>query len=1203
MQCNRCDVVCSGSGRRGGRAAGLIPTAPKTKIKDHTSHNIQRCYLDKPQGGGCQQDNTESNFPVRPPAPSPATRWLRAVVGSNSIDVMSWSRGESGTKRSNAPNPVGRSTAELEADLLAPVGESLHRIEFFIFEQVNLLFFSVVFKFTSKMRLFLTTFIFIALLCQVAAVDRSKFKNCAQSSFCRQCAYFRRQRNFKPTISPYSILPQSVSVSGSGFHAEIQCGKGRSLLKMTLQNLQVGAVRLIIDEKEPLRERFRPLQALNGEPVTSDFISTEIGSDMAVLKVAANKEVVVMFKPLRLDMFVDKNLVMSFNGDGRFNFETFKEKPKELEDNAEPKPLTLFNRLFDYVQTSVLKWLKPLQSEQNPADEASENKKYEQNQGVAYDRDGNPINDAEHPLEEGGGVEQNAHEEEEDTDGLWTEHFHTFTDSKPYGPSSVAADISFIGFRHVFGLPEHADSLVLRDTNQTDPYRLYNLDVFQYEVDSPMALYGAAPYMIAHSAKATVGAFWLNSAEGWFDVSYEPDDSSLLKNLFSRFFANDKLPVAKTHWMFETGSVDIFFLFGPKPDDIFRQYSTLTGVNPLPPYFALGKHVSRWNFIDMNDVRQTDAGYDLHDIPYDVIWLDIEHTYGKRYFTWDPIKFSNPAEMIRNISAKGRKMVAVVDPHIKKDENWDLYQEALEKDYYVKDVNNRVYEGWCWPGAAVYLDFLNPEVRKWYANKYQFSEYKGSTEDLYVWNDMNEPSVFSGPEVSMPRDNIHFGGLEHREVHNVYGLFHHMSTFDGLYQRSNGKKRPFVLTRSFFIGSQRYANVWTGDNAAQWSHLRISNPMVLSLGIAGFPFTGADIGGFFGNPDEELIVRWYQVGIFHSFFRVHSELNTRRREPWFFSEQTKALLRDIVRLRYSLLPYWYTGCYEHTKNGWPIVRPMWTEFPTDTALFNEEKQFMIGRCLMARPVTEPGESSVHVYLPDEKSEWYDWFTHIPIVGPGVVQVATPLEKIPLFVRGGCIVPIKERMRRSSGLSHQDPFTLIMALNKDGTFANGTLYLDDGDSYEYKNGQYLYQYFVYSGDKKSGSLMSTTMHPNANYNTNAWIEKIVILGLQFYPTDVHVFRADYVPKKLNFVFDNQKMMLTIRKPEVPYLFLACNIATVILKWRNGLSSLVMRKSENIDCIMSVVLEKCQKIFIHRDYSSGMAVRFQTKLPPELVGRVR
>ncbi|KRZ44730.1 Neutral alpha-glucosidase AB, partial [Trichinella pseudospiralis] len=956
----------------------------------------------------------------------------------------------------------------------------------------------------AEMRL--TTLILFALLCQVGAVDRSKFKNCAQSSFCR------RQRNFKPTVSPYSILPQSASVSGSAFHAEIQCGKGRSLLKMTLQNLQVGAVRLIIDEKEPLRERFRPLEALNGEPVTSDFISTEIGSDMAVLKVAADKEVVVMFKPLRLDMFVDKNLVMSFNGNGRFNFETFKEKPKELEDNAESKPLTLFNRLFDYVQTSVLKWLKPLQSEQNPADEASESKKYEQNQGVAYDRDGNPINDADHPLEEGGELEQNAHEEE-DTDGLWTEHFHTFTDSKPYGPSSVATDISFIGFRHVFGLPEHADSLVLRDTNQTDPYRLYNLDVFQYEVDTPMALYGAAPYMIAHSAKATVGAFWLNSAEGWFDVSYEPDDSSLLKNLFSRFFANDKLPVAKTHWMFETGSVDIFFLFGPKPDDIFRQYSTLTGVNPLPPYFALGKHVSRWNFIDMNDVKQTDAGYDLHDIPYDVIWLDIEHTYGKRYFTWDPIKFSNPTEMIRNISAKGRKMVAVVDPHIKKDENWDLYQEALEKDYYVKDVNNRVYEGWCWPGAAVYLDFFNPEVRKWYANKYQFSEYKGSTEDLYVWNDMNEPSVFSGPEVSMPRDNIHFGGLEHREVHNVYGLFHHMSTFNGLYQRSNGKKRPFVLTRSFFIGSQRYANVWTGDNAAQWSHLRISNPMVLSLGIAGFPFTGADIGGFFGNPDDELIVRWYQVGILHSFFRVHSELNTRRREPWFFSEQTKTLLRNIIRIP-KTVGQLYDRC---GQNFQPIQ------------LFSMKRN---RRCLMARPVTEPGESSVHVYLPDEKSEWYDWFTHIPIVGPGVVQVATPLEKIPLFVRGGCIIPIKERMRRSSSLSHQDPFTLIMALNKDGTFANGTLYLDDGDSYEYKNGQYLYKYFVYTGDKKSGSLMSTTMHPNAFYNTNAWIEKIVILGLQFYPTDVHVFRADYVPKKLNFVFDNQKMMLTIRKPEVP-----------------------------------------------------------------------
>lgn len=284
----------------------------------------------------------------------------------------------------------------------------------------------------------------------------------------------------------------------------------------------------------------------------------------------------------------------------------------------------------------------------------------------------------------------------------------------------------------------------------------------------------------------------------------------------------------------------------------------------------MGYHQCRWNYNDQDDVRNVADGFDEHDIPLDAMWLDIEHTDNKKYFTWDPVKFPNPTEMTNNLTAKGRKLIVIVDPHIKRDPGYFLHNDAENNNYYVKTREGKDYEGWCWPGSSSYIDFFNPEVREYYANRFLLENYAGSTLDTYIWNDMNEPSVFNGPEITMPKDVVHHGGWEHRDVHNINGFMHTMSTFEGLLRRSGRTLRPFILTRSAFAGSQRYVSIWTGDNAAEWSHLKISIPMCLSLAVGGMAFCGADVGGFFKNPDAELFARWYQVSkIKFQLFHAH----------------------------------------------------------------------------------------------------------------------------------------------------------------------------------------------------------------------------------------------------------------------------------------------------------------------------------------------
>ncbi|KXZ56930.1 hypothetical protein GPECTOR_1g839 [Gonium pectorale] len=672
--------------------------------------------------------------------------------------------------------------------------------------------------------------------------------------------------------------------------------------------------------------------------------------------------------------------------------------------------------------------------------------------------------------------------QDNDPAGYWEETWQGHTDSKPKGPEAMSLDLVFPGFQHVYGIPERATALSLKATNGAapygEPYRLYNLDVFEYLDDHPFGLYGSIPVMLAHKKGLTVGVFWLNAAEMFVDVVKSRSEVG-------------------TQWIAESGIVDLFVFTGGSAPGVLASYAKVAGTTALPQLFSLGYHQCRWNYKDEADVKAVDGGFDSHEIPYDVLWLDIEHTNGKRYLTWDSSLFPSPVAMQEDLASRGRQMVTIVDPHVKRDHSYYIFAEAEQQGHYVKNKNNNDFDGWCWPGSSSYLDVTSPVVREWWAAQFTVDKYKGSTKHLYIWNDMNEPSVFNGPEITMPKDNLHFGGVEHRDNHNLYGVYYHMGTAEGLKLRGsqldpeNGD-RPFVLSRAFFSGTQRVGPIWTGDNAAQWSHLKVSVPMLLTLGLTGLPNSGADVGGFFGNPDAELMTRWYQLGIYYPFFRGHAHLETQRREPWLFGPDHTARIRAAIRGRYALMPYIYTLFRFANTTGMPILRPLWFEFPEAEDLFAVEEEFMVGPGMLVKPITAPGVSSTDVILP-AGARWYDAATGAAVTAKNRHRVQVTMDAIPVYYRGGHIVPRRERPRRSTAAQASDPYTLVVALD-DKSEASGSLYVDDGHSFAFQRGLYLHRSFSFSNLKLTSSVHVEPGVPDGTLTVPTTIERVVFLGL-------------------------------------------------------------------------------------------------------------
>jgi len=703
--------------------------------------------------------------------------------------------------------------------------------------------------------------------------------------------------------------------------------------------------------------------------------------------------------------------------------------------------------------------------------------------------------------------------------GAGPESFGGHTDSMPNGHVSVGTDISFPSASHVYGIPEHATDLALKNTDGSDggysePYRLYNLDVFEYELDNPMALYGSIPVMVASAAGgATAGVFWNNPTETFVDVTNAAAGKA-------------------SRWMSESGLFDLWVLPGPTAHSVFKQYALITGTQALPPKFALAYHQCRWNYKDEGDVNQVDQQFEAHDFPYDVIWLDIEHTDGKRYFTWDKPLFPDPVRMQEQLAQRGHKMVTIVDPHIKRDSNYHVHAEAASKGLYIKNPDGSDFDGWCWPGSSSYLDFTAEHVREWWADQFALDKYVGSTLNLFTWNDMNEPSVFNGPEVSMQKDKLSLSGVEHREWHNLYGFYQQMATARGHVKRSGDVARPFVLSRAFAAGSQRVGAIWTGDNAAEWSHLEASVPMLLTINLAGLHFAGADVGGFFGNPDAELMTRWYQAGAYQPFFRAHAHIDAKRREPWLFGEETTQRLRTAVRERYALLPFWYTVFYKSHTEGQPVMRPLWVEFPGDASLLTEQRSWMVGSDLLVAPVMKQGATQVDVVFPGGSSvTWYDVRSFEAVSGGSRASVSAPIDVVPVYQRSGSIIPRQERPRRSSALMASDPFTLTAAIGADGA-ASGTLFVDDDLTFAYANGAFRHMAFSLQVDGAANGLMqSKHVSGDVAFAPDNVVERIVVLGFPAAPKAVTVTAADGGATNVDFEYDAQSKVLTVRKPQL------------------------------------------------------------------------
>ncbi|SCU99572.1 LANO_0F02410g1_1 [Lachancea nothofagi CBS 11611] len=639
-------------------------------------------------------------------------------------------------------------------------------------------------------------------------------------------------------------------------------------------------------------------------------------------------------------------------------------------------------------------------------------------------------------------------------------------DSLPFGPESVALDFTLIGINDVYGIPEHADSLRLKDTQNTEPYRLFNVDVFEYNLQAKTPMYGAIPLMIGAKPGFAAGVFWVNSADTWVDIEYDESET-------------------KTHWISEAGVIDVMIFLADNPLEVTSAYTEVTGRPQLPMISSIGYHQCRWNYNDEKDVLTVDSQMDKAGIPYDFIWLDLEYTDDKKFFTWKPDAFPNPERMLRKLWKLGRNLVTLIDPHLKINYNVSELVETSKSS--VRNHDDSSYHGHCWPGESIWIDTLSSSARKVW--RQLIDGFLMNYDNLHIWNDMNEPSIFSGPETTAPKDLLHGGGFEERSVHNLYGLTVHEATYEAMKESySNKAKRPFLLTRSFFAGSQRTAATWTGDNVANWDYLHISVPMCLTNNIVGYPFIGADIAGFSGDPTPELLIRWYQAGVWYPFFRGHAHIDAERREPYLLQEPVRSIVRDIIRLRYSLLPTFYTAFHVSSINGTPIMNPLFYVHPELEGVYDIDDQFYLGQTgLLVKPVTEEGATEVSVFFPSGLFYEYESMKSFSIDKPRRITIDAPLEKLPLFIEGGTIIVRRDRYRRSSKLMANDPITLLVAPNKEGR-ASGKLYTDDGETFAFQTGEYI----DISFDYEQGVLTSRINHkPSDGQLFASKIEKIII----------------------------------------------------------------------------------------------------------------
>ncbi|KAL1834678.1 uncharacterized protein LOC108215608 isoform X1 [Daucus carota subsp. sativus] len=486
----------------------------------------------------------------------------------------------------------------------------------------------------------------------------------------------------------------------------------------------------------------------------------------------------------------------------------------------------------------------------------------------------------------------------------------------------------------------------------------------------------------------------------------------------------------------------------PLPVDVVALFSRITGTVFMPPKWSLGYHQCRYSYDSDIRVREISRTFREKGIPCDVIWMDIDYMDGFRCFTFDKERFSDPQSLVKDLHDTGFKAIWMLDPGIKHEEGYFVYDSGSEKDIWTQTADGRPFVGDVWPGPCVFPDFTQSKARLWWSSLVKdFTEYGVDG----IWNDMNEPAVFKTVTKTMPESNVHRGDAElggcqnHAHYHNVYGMLMARSTYEGM-KVADESKRPFVLTRAGLIGSQRYAATWTGDNLSTWEHLHMSISMVLQLGISGQPLAGPDIGGFCKNATPKLFGRWMGIGAMFPFSRGHSEKDTSDHEPWSFGEECEEVCRLALRRRYRLLPHMYTLFYlAHTK-GIPVAVPTFFVDSKDSKLRTNENSFMLGPLLIYASTTP--DQRVHEMqhtLPEGIWLSFDFDDSHPDLPA-------------LYLQGGSIIPFSHPYQHVGEADPSDDLSMLIALDENGK-AEGVLYEDDGDGYEYTKGEYLLTTYV------------------------------------------------------------------------------------------------------------------------------------------------
>jgi alpha-glucosidase len=508
----------------------------------------------------------------------------------------------------------------------------------------------------------------------------------------------------------------------------------------------------------------------------------------------------------------------------------------------------------------------------------------------------------------------------------------------------------------------------------------------------------------------------------------------------------------------EAGELTYYVFYDPSPLAIVQAFTRLTGPMPMLPKWALGYHQCRYSYRSADEVRAVARGFRERGIPCDALYFDIHYMDGYRVFTWDRDAFPDPAGLIRELKEDGFHSVVIVDPGVKADDpDYAVARDGLKQNVFCRMPDGAPYVGDVWPGPCYFPDFTDPAARRWWGELHRDLLDAGVDG---VWNDMNEPAIFDVEQEgaadveenakTFPDDVRHHyegRGADHALAHNVYGMQMVRATYDGL-KALRPDRRPFVITRAAYAGTQRYATGWTGDNSSTWDHLRLALQQALSLNVSGMAFVGADVGGFIGAPSGELLARWTQLGALMPLFRNHSGLDTPPQEPWAFGPEVERVCRDAIELRYRLLPYLYTQMHRAAEEALPILRPLALVHPDDETIRQLSPDgFYVGPDLLAYPALHEGQREVGVYFPPNPGGWFDFHTGAHYEAGATHRVAAPLGTLPLFVRAGTVLPLGP-VRASTSVPA--PELTLRVYPGTGAF-DATWYDDDGDGWGYAEG--------------------------------------------------------------------------------------------------------------------------------------------------------